>query len=398
MIATGTDVKPLEVVIFMRDVRSANYFEQMRGRGVRTINPTDLRQVTPDAKFKDRFVLIDAVGVTESVKSMSQPLERKRAIGFDRLLQNIATGDTSEDALSSLAGRLAALAPKVPHEDHERVRELAGGRDIDDIARLLWRALDPDTVEAEAKARGAATDVARAKVAVELRAEAAKILDDPKLRKLLIEVKAMSEIVIDTISTDAVISAGFDQKQAEEKIASFHRFIEENKDELTALQILYSRPHAQRRLTWKAVTDLRDAIARPPWLLEPAILWGCYKRLNAGKVRERAPGNVLSDMVALVRFAIGEADTLQPLSADVEQRFNLWIGREKNAGRTYSDEQMRWLHLIRDHIAANVEMTLDDLQEIPSFADGGGRIAANRVFGKERVAVLIDELNGALVA
>ncbi|HEV2548639.1 MAG TPA: DEAD/DEAH box helicase family protein [Stellaceae bacterium] len=122
MIATGTDVKALEVVIFMRDVRSANYFEQMRGRGVRTINPTDLRQVTPDAKFKDRFVLIDAVGVTESVKSTSQPLERKRAIAFDRLLRDIATGDSSEDALSSLAGRLAALAPKVPPEDHARVR------------------------------------------------------------------------------------------------------------------------------------------------------------------------------------------------------------------------------------------------------------------------------------
>jgi type I restriction enzyme, R subunit len=133
-------------------------------------------------------------------------------------------------------------------------------------------------------------------------------------------------------------------------------------------------------------------------LLEPSALWNYYKRLNAGKVRERSPGNVLSDVVALVRFALAQTDTLQPLSAEVEQRFNLWLGREKNAGRTYSDNQMRWLLLIRDHIAANVEMTLDDLQDILAFADDGGRLAANRVFSKNRVPALIDDLNDALVA
>jgi type I restriction enzyme, R subunit len=398
MIATGTDVKPLETVIFMRDVRSANYFEQMRGRGVRTINATDLRQVTPDAKSKDRFVLIDAIGVTESIKTTSQPLERKRNVAFDRLLQSIASGDTSEDALSSMAGRLATVAPKITEADHARVRELTGGKDVNDIARDLWRSLDPDVIEADASARGAATDAAKAKVAAELRAQATRIFDEPKLRKLLLELKEMSEIVIDEGSPDRVISAGFDVRQAETKVASFRRFIEENKDELTALQILYSRPHAQHRLTWKAVTDLRDAMARPPWLLEPSALWNYYKRLNAGKVRERSPGNVLSDVVALVRFALNQTDALQPLSVDVEQRFNLWLGREKNASRTYSDEQMRWLLLIRDHIAANVEMALDDLQDIPAFADGGGRVATNRIFGKERVPALIDDLNDALVA
>ncbi|HEV2548640.1 MAG TPA: type I restriction-modification enzyme R subunit C-terminal domain-containing protein [Stellaceae bacterium] len=263
---------------------------------------------------------------------------------------------------------------------------------------MLWNALDPDVVESEAEARGATSDAAKAKVAAELRAKAAQALDNPKLRKLLIELKEMSEITIDELSRDRVISTGFDLKQAEEKTASFRRFIEENKDELTALQILYSRPHAQRRLTWKAVTDLRDALARPPWLLEPAVIWSCYKRLNASKVRERSPGNVLSDMVSLVRFALSRTDTLQPLSVDVERQFNLWTGREKKAGREYTDEQTRWLLLIRDHIAANVEMTLDDLQDIPAFADRGGRIAANRVFGKERVPALIDELNDALVA
>ncbi len=66
MIATGTDVKPIEVLIFLRDVKSELYFEQMKGRGARTISPEKLREVTPDAEAKTRFVLIDAVGVSES--------------------------------------------------------------------------------------------------------------------------------------------------------------------------------------------------------------------------------------------------------------------------------------------------------------------------------------------
>ena len=70
MIATGTDVKPIECLIFMRDVRSKNYFEQMKGRGTRTLNKDDLQKVTPSAtENKDHFVIVDAVGVTKSKKT-----------------------------------------------------------------------------------------------------------------------------------------------------------------------------------------------------------------------------------------------------------------------------------------------------------------------------------------
>jgi type I restriction enzyme R subunit len=397
MIATGTDIRPLEVLIFMRDVRSANYFEQMRGRGARTVNITDLRQVTPDAKAKECFVLIDAVGVTESIKSMSPPLERKRTVAFDKLLQSVASGDTTEDTLSSLAGRIAALAAKLSPDDHQRIRDLAQGSDLTEIAGTVWHALDPDVIEAEAARRSVTDEKGRAVIATELRAQAARVFDDPKLRRLLVELKQISEIIIDEISTDTVLSAGYDIKLAEQKVADFRRFIEENKDELTALQILYAQPYVRRHLGWQAVKDLRDAMARPPWLLQPIALWACYRRLNASKVRDASPASVLTDLVALVRYALGHSDTLQPLSADVAGRFNLWIGRERRAGREYSPEQIRWLTMIRDHVAANVEVTLDDLQEVPDFADQGGRIAANRLFGRERLPALLDELSDTLI-
>src|SRR5205085_7749480 len=153
MIATGTDVKPIEVLIFLRDVRSELYFEQMKGRGVRSISTTDLQAVTPDADAKTRFVLIDAVGVTESAKTLSAPLDRDRAIAFDKLLDRVAAGDRRDDTISTLAARLAVLDRKIDADTRIELAKLADGRSLAELASKLLNSIDPDTVEAAARAK-----------------------------------------------------------------------------------------------------------------------------------------------------------------------------------------------------------------------------------------------------
>ncbi len=226
--------------------------------------------------------------------------------------------------------------------------------------------------------------------------EAARIFDDPALRRLLVEVKEAADIRIDTITTDAVVSSGWDAKRAGEEVERFNRFLEDKRDELVALQILYRLPHAQRWLTYQALDDLREAMKRPPWLLQPPDIWRAYKRLAADKVRGN-PAGTLADIVMLVRYAIGEAEALEPLPALVAGRFNLWLGREERAGRVYTDEQRSWLAAIRDHLAVNVEATSDDLAEAPDLAARGGIIRAKALFGA-RLPQLLDELTDALVA
>ncbi len=109
MIATGTDIKPVEIVFFMRAVKSRGFLEQMKGRGVRVVKPDDLRAVTPDATVKDHFVIVDAVGVCEQDKTDARPMEKKPSVAFDKLLQAVAFGNTEEDVLTSIAGRLARM-------------------------------------------------------------------------------------------------------------------------------------------------------------------------------------------------------------------------------------------------------------------------------------------------
>ena len=394
MVATGTDIKPVECLIFMRDVKSEGYFEQMKGRGVRSIEDADLHAVTPDAKTKTRFILVDAVGVTEGKKSVSQPLERRRAIAFDKLIDQIAQGRRDEDAISSLAGRLAVLDRKIDRDDGQRIVETSGGMSLRDMANELLDAIDPDKILRQTG--GEVTDEAFAKVQNEQIEVACRLFDDPKLRQLLKDIKQKSDIVIDEFTTDEVLGAGYDLKAAASKIESFRKFIEEHKNELLALQILYNQPYGRQRLTYAAIQELTRKLTDPPWYLDVASVWQAFKRLDASKVRGAPVDQQLTEIISLVRYALGMDELLEPFGARVEQRFNLWVGRQKRAGKEFSEPQMQWLRAIAQFIGANAEITKEDFMTIPVFADKGGLITARQLF-EPGMQELMDELQTALV-
>lgn len=399
MIATGTDIKPVEVLIFMRDVKSEGYYEQMKGRGVRSIPDADLRAVTPDAKTKTRFVLIDAVGVSESKKNASQPLERKHGIGFEALLEQIAMGRRDEDALSSLAGRLAALDRKLGDEDRQRILETSGGYCLRDLANTLLDAIDPDKQLASINQQHgpAPTPEQEQAVAATLVDDACRPFDKAPLRQLLKDIKQKTDIVIDEITTDELTHAGFDQQRAEQTIKSFRDFIEQHRDELTALQILYNQPLGKQRLTYAAIRELVQRLTDPPLYLTTANVWQAYKRLEAAKVRGAPVDEQLTEVVSLVRYALGQSEALEPFGTVVERRFNLWLGREKKAGRAYTPEQEEWLRAIAGYIAANAEITPHDFMDAPSLADKGGILRARQVLGSE-LNKMLEELQEVLVA
>lgn len=401
MIATGTDIRPVECLIFMRDVKSQGYYEQMKGRGVRTINDADLRQVTPDAQTKTRFVLIDAVGVTEGPKSISYPLERKRTLPFDKLIDQISQGRRDDDAISSLAVRLAALNRQIDDEDRSRIAETAQGLSLKGMAARLLESISPDIIEAELiKRHGAADAASTAQVQAaqaDLKDRACQPLDAADLRNLIKLIKKKTDIVIDELTTDEVTGATFDLQQSQQRVISFKDFIEANKNELLALQILYSQPFPKRRLTYASIRELASRLTDPPHHLSTADVWQAYKRLESSLVRGAPSDKVLTDIISLVQFATGQVETLEPYTARVDQRFNLWIGRQKKAGRDFNEEQMNWLKAIKEYLAANVEIAPADLIKDQPFTAWGGVIAARKLFGTELNGML-DELSEALAA
>ena len=400
MIATGTDVKPLECVFFMRTVRSRTYFEQMKGRGVRVIDEATFRSVTPDAVAKERFVIVDAVGVTESDLVDTVPLDRKPTEPLEKLLKRVSFGIRDPDEISAIAARLARLDRRLTKEDREELESLAGGTSLKEIAGGIVAALDPDTQleAARASAAGAEPTVEEIEVvrAALLADAVAPLATNPELRERIVGVRRSYEQVIDETSTDVVLDAGYSADatdRARSTVESWERFVEENRDEITALQILYAQRQPQR-LTFAEVRELANAIGRPPHAWTPDKLWEAYEALDSTRVRGSGE-RVLTDLVSLVRTALRQSDELVAYPDLVRERFAAWLLSQENAGRVFTQEQLVWLERIRDHVATSLGITAGDFRFTP-FVESGGLGRAAQVFGDD-LGPLLDELNEALV-
>ncbi len=399
MIATGTDIKPLEIVMFLREVRSPNLFEQMKGRGVRVIKGDDLQSVTPDAKAKTHFVIVDPIGVCEHAMVEAPPLDRNRNIAFEKLLEAVAFGSTDPEILSTLASRLTRLDRQLSNADQSQITEATGGESLSDIVRALADSVDPDVQFDAAKVEHAVEEPTPDQIAAtsqRLRKEAAQPLLAPKVRNLLATLKSSYEQTIDTVSEDRLLRAGFSgdaQDKAKETIQSFRQFLDENKHQITALQILYSRPW-KTRLTYKQVKELAAAIQRPHAAWTPEYLWRAYEQLDRTKVRSSGQ-RVMTDIVSLVTFAIGADPELRPYPDKVREQFLLWLSEQEQLGAAFTNEQLQWLHQITEHIATSLEITTDDFDYVP-FSEHGGLGRACQLFGNKLPQILSD-LNSRLV-
>jgi type I restriction enzyme R subunit len=404
MIATGTDIKPLECLLFLRDVRSRVYFEQMKGRGTRVLTPTDLQAVSgADARAKTHFVIVDAVGVCESDKTDSRPLEKKPTVAFDKLLLGVALGKRDEDTLTTLAGRLARLERELNHEDTKELKELTDGKSLGDLARNLLNACDPDVIaeKATSKPGAAPQEVAPEKFEAakkQLILEACAPFDKPALRDTLVKLKQQNEQTIDTVTADVVTHRSFDaaaKEKAANLLKSFRDYIEQHKAEITALQILYSRPYKQR-LTEKMLKELEKKLRDNHAAWTEDRLWDAFAATAPGKVKGRSQAGRFADLVALVRFALEQQPVLAPFADSVSERFNEWLMDKAKAGTTFQPEQLTWLNLIREHIATTASIDPGDFDYAP-FVQRGGLGRAHQLFG-EQLPKLLDELNTVLAA
>ena len=411
MIATGTDVKPLEVLLFMRDVRSRGYYEQMKGRGVRSLDAESLKKVSNSASgAKDRFVLIDAVGVEQSLKTDSRPLERKPGVSLDALLKGVAFGEPDADTVLSLGNRLVRLARQLDDKALRRIAQASGGIGLHDLARGLVQALDADRITADALAAAQAAGITRNEATLtdaELQAARQQRLaaacapfDVPPLRDAIESARRDREQLIDTLNPDSVTRSEFAaqaQANAQAVIQQFSDFLQTHRDELAALSFFHAQPYQRRALTLDMIEDLHERLSRPPLLLTTEKLWSAYARVREGQVRGTDTRRQLTDLVTLVRFALGLDEELRPFADSVDRKFADWVFRH-NAQRAtaFTPEQMDWLRLMKDHIAASCCMERDDF-DYAQLAARGGLQKAWHVFGGE-LDGLMAGMNEELVA
>lgn len=398
MIATGTDVKPLECLLFMRDVRSKGYFEQMKGRGTRTIKLDDLKKVTPSAiATKDHFVIVDAVGVMKTVKTDSRPLERKRGVALKDMMHAAMMGTIDEDLFVSLAGRLGRLEKQISEEQKEKFEELAKGKSINQMVKDLLAVYDPDKVQEKANKLFDDPTPAQVEEAREELANDATISINGELIEYIDNVRKCLEQIIDEVNLDELEFAGWDKK-AEEKakqlVTDFTTYIEDNKNEIVALSWFYAQPYQRKELTYAMVKELFEKLKADKPTLAPLRIWQAYEHID--KVESKQPLNELTAMIALIRRVVGLDKKLTLYSKTVNKRFQDWVFKKQAGKLKYTEEQMTWLRMLKDHIAASFHVDKEDLDYAP-FDSKGGLMRMWEIFGDDMDKV-ITELNTELVA
>lgn len=405
MIATGTDVKAIECLVFMRDVRSKSYYEQMVGRGTRTLDKESLRAVSPSAKAdKDHFVIVDAVGVTTSPKTESCQFETKPTVSLRELMESIAAGKTDEATFTATANRLLRLATRMTRSEHAEFEKKVGPS-LRKIAKDLLYAYDTEEIDRDIEPVLAAADHSsieeagpRIKEAYDtarnIRITLAAIpFHSPQIRELILEFQRRHRQLLDTENTDSTVFAGWDADKdgkAEEMLQSFRAFIEEHRDELTALGIIYDQPFKLRTDTLQQLKELQEQLRARG--LTPQKLGHCYDLRDK---KQRGTLAQVTDLVTLIRYELGLNTELSPFADRVRANYKSWIFR-RNAGKgQFTEEQNKWLQHIRDHIISSLNITKDDFEYTP-FGDIGGLARFYELFGAE-YETLLEEMNIELV-
>jgi type I restriction enzyme R subunit len=400
MIATGTDVKPLECVFFMRDVRSAQYFEQMKGRGSRTIDSATFQAVTPDATEKTRFVLVDAVGVTEH-DFVEPPLNRDKGISLAQLLGKAATYTLTEDETATLASRLAALELQLSPAERDELDAVAG-QPMKAIVRALVDAVDPDHQRKSILELDEGSPEAKEEIQQLLDSAVGPLAGNPELRNRILELRWAHDRVIDDVNADSLIEAYgvVDNERARSVVDSWKAYLDEHRNEITAIQVMDelrgSRPpKPTRHIAFTDIQELADRISRPPHNWTPDLLWSAYAAIDTGRVR-RSDHHTLTDLVSLLRFTVGVDSELVPYADKVRERYAGWRLQQARAGTNFTVDQCWWLDRMVEVIAVSAGISADDLDEAP-FAERGGVDGALRDLG-DNAGEYLTQLNEDLTA
>ncbi|OBW93507.1 DEAD/DEAH box helicase [Gallibacterium salpingitidis] len=352
LVATGTDIKPLEVLLFMRDVASEALYIQMKGRGVRTINDDQLRTVTPNAHSKDHFFLVDAVGVTEHEKNTKslQNNPTNSVITLSKLLELITHGNLSDEKLHLLASRLSRIGNKSTSKQRKEFIDLSG-IDMLDLARNIFNALADKTLPPYKDINESNT---------ERKALVSKLTYNPKARELLLILNAG---FVHTLlnANDQLISKGFSIEEAKNTTTAFEKYCFEHKDEIEALRIIYN--NTGEPLSYLLLSDLIQQLKQANNRFNSLQLWNAYALQNSNQVKplsNKDECEALTNIIQLVRYAFQQISQLQSIYPMAQRMFNLWYGKTQ---LQLSEQQKDVFRVVVNYIASNGAYSFSDLRE-----------------------------------
>ena len=391
LVATGTDIKPLEVLIFMRDVESESFYIQMKGRGVRSLSDDKLRTVTPNADTKDFFYLIDAVGITESNKKVSSIINRdvrlKQIPELKLLLEEITLGYIPDEYLRSLADKIARINIKADKEQRAGFLALSACS-MEEIANNFYEALASGTLPLFENVNA---------LNAERKALVRPLSDYPNAREYLLKLHRGFYVIQDS-HADELLYSGFSENEAHETVSAFETYIEENRDKVQALNLIYHDKWEE--LTYHVLKDLTETLIKASSYFTIENLWNSYAVLNPQHVQKLSQKEelvMITNIISLVRFAYRKINQLRNTKQNTKQYFELWLGHIfKNKGENLSEIQKEIAFNLAEYIVTNGAVNEQEFKQDSNNVTAYMEI--KNVFGKEKIQELMQSLSKFMLA
>ena len=363
LVATGTDVRPLEVVLFMKDVRSDVLYIQMKGRGCRVISDDKLREVTPNADTKECYYIVDGVGVTEHEKIIPHTVINqgpgKKVLSLEHLLEHLAHNEVSDENLWLLRDYCSTINRRYENNalfgKHLDYFITTYGFAPKTIAGNIQQATD-DGILLDDKYIDPSHDNTRRMSLIN------DLISNTAARKKLLEMQR-GYIVSTGEDPDAVIYAGFSKETAKTFIDSFENYLNENKDSIEALRIIYNSEDTI--IMHSMLSELRERLLSESRQYGVYQIWKNYEVLDTeGNVDEldvKTNVNALTNLIQIVRYAYKKNQKLTSLIKGYAKRFNLYCGQQQ---RVLTKEQVDIMHQVAEFIINDGALSLEELNEI----------------------------------
>ena len=361
LVATGTDIRPLEVVFFMKDVHSDVLYTQMKGRACRIIGDEALLEVTPNAVTKDCYYIVDAVGVTESPKPMPQPLinsgDRRRVLPLKDLLEQLSHGNLTDENLWLLRDICSSIHRRYEHNN-------LFGHHLDefiDLSGFSPRML-ANRIQHVFENRELPPFISPSEPNIERKSVVTELISRIDVRKKLLELQRGYYISTDQ-DPDKLIYAGFSKETARDFISHFEQVLRDNRDSITALRIIYNAEDIL--ITHQMLVELRDRLLAESRQFSVYQIWKNYQILDdSGDVDEldaKSNLNALTHLIQLARYAYGKNRKLTSLITGYSRKFSLYCGQ---AQRVLTPDQTEVMRQVAEYVIADGALSLSELNDI----------------------------------
>ncbi len=354
MLTTGVDIPAIEMVVFMRMVKSRILWVQMLGRGTRLCNDIN----------KEKFTIFDCFdgSLIEYFKNATDfdVNLQKETIPLSEIIERIYDNQDREYNTKVLIKRLRRIEKNIGAEAREKFSKFIPDGDLKAYTDKLKDNLEKDFTETM------------------------KLLRNKDFQNLLINYPRPKKIflkgyeILDTVEDKVMFRVGSDYQKPEDYLELFEKFVMNNPEHIEAIEILLSKPG---KWNTDALEDLRTRLRKNDF---------SEKDLQRGY--ELVYKKPLVDIISMIKHA---SDFQVPILT-ARERVEIAIKKITDL-KSFTNEQQTWLSYIKEHLIENLAIAEEDFENMPVFERHVGLRKVKKVFGNE-FNKLINELNDALAA